>query len=59
MGTNCTPLIADIFLFCYEREFMMPLSDDKQAHIIDAFKAPSRYLSDIVNINDVYFDMVS
>ena len=60
MGTNCTPLIADLFLFCYERDFMMPLSDDKQADIIYAFNAPSRYLSNILNINNVYFDnMVS
>ena len=31
MGTNCAPLVADLFLFCYERDFMMSLSDDKQA----------------------------
>ena len=31
MGTNCAPLFADLFLFCYERDFMIPLSDDKQA----------------------------
>ena len=28
MNTNCAPLIADLFLFCYERDFMMSLSDD-------------------------------
>ena len=22
MGTDCAPLVADLFLFCYEREFM-------------------------------------
>ena len=39
---------------------MMPLSDDKQADIIDAFNTLSRYLDDILNINNVYFDnMVS
>ena len=37
MGTNCAPLVADLFLFCYERDFMMFLSDDKQADVIDAF----------------------
>ena len=21
MGTNCAPLVADLFLFCYERDF--------------------------------------
>ena len=39
---------------------MMSLSDDKQADIIDAFNTTSRYLDDIFNINNVYFDnMVS
>ena len=26
MGTNCAPLVADLFLFCYERHFMSSLS---------------------------------
>ena len=60
MGTNCAPLVADLFLFCYERDFMMSLSDDKQADTIDAFNTVSRYLDDIFNIDNVYFDnMVS
>ena len=54
MGTYCAPLFADLFLFCYERDFMMSLSDDKQADIIDALNTKSRYLRDI--INNVYFD---
>ena len=29
MGTNYAPLVADLFLFCYEMDFMMSLSDDK------------------------------
>ena len=60
MDTNCAPLVADLFLFCYERNFMMSLSDDKQADVIDAFNTTSRYLDDILIINNVYFDnMVS
>ena len=55
MGTNCAPLVADLFLVCYERDFMMSLSDDKQADIIDAFNTTSRYLDDILNIINVYF----
>ena len=35
---------------------MISLSDDKQADIIDAFNTTFRYLDDILNINDVYFD---
>ena len=48
MGTNCAPLVADLFLFCYERDFMMPLSDDKKAEIIEAFDSTYRYLDDIL-----------
>ena len=59
MGTNCAPLVADLFLFFYERDFIMSLSDDKQADVIDAFNTTSRYLDDILNINNVHFDMVS
>ena len=36
MGTNCAPLLADLFLFCYKRDFMTSLSDVKQAEIIEA-----------------------
>ena len=35
---------------------MMSLSDDKRADVIDAFNTTSRYLDDILNINNVYFD---
>ena len=39
---------------------MMSLSDDNQADVIDAFNTTSRYLDDILNINNLYFDnMVS
>ena len=56
MGTNCAPLVADLFLVCYERDFMMSLPDDNEADVIDAFNTTSRYLDDILNINNVYFD---
>ena len=60
MDTNCAPLIADLFLFCYDRDFMMSLSDDKQADVIYALSTTYRYLDAILNINNVYFgNMVS
>ena len=55
MSTNCAPMVADLFLLCYEIEFKMSLSDDKQADIIDAFNTTSRYLNDILNINNFLF----
>ena len=60
MGANCAPLVADLFLFCYERDFMMSLSDDKRADVTDGFNTTSRYIDDILNNDIVYFDnMVS
>ena len=60
MGTNCASLVAALLLFCYERDLMMSLSDDMQTDVIDAFNTTSRYLDDILNINNDYFDnMVS
>ena len=56
MGTNCAPLVADLFLFYYERDFMMSLSDVKQAEIIEAFKSISRCLDDLLNIDNPYFE---
>ena len=35
---------------------MMSLSDDKQADAIDALNTTTRYLDDILNINNVYVD---
>ena len=60
MDTNCVPRVADLFLLCYERDFMTSLSDVKQAEIIEAFKSTSRYLHDLLNIDNPYFeDMIN
>ena len=34
MGTNCATLFADLFSFCYERDFMLSLSDNNQANVV-------------------------
>ena len=38
MGTNCALLVVH-FIFCCEREFIISLSDDNQADIIEAFNS--------------------
>ena len=48
MGTNCAPLVADLFLFCYRRDFMKSLSQENQADVIEAFNSTSRYLDDLL-----------
>ena len=34
MGTYCAPFVADLFLVCYERDFMLSLSDNNQADAV-------------------------
>ena len=58
MDTTNAPLAADLFLFRYESDFMISLSDDKPTDNIDAINTTSRYLDDILNINTVYFGRV-
>ena len=58
MGTICASLVADLFLFCYERDFMLSLSDNNQADIIEAFNSTSRYLDDLLNIDNPYFEQM-
>ena len=47
MGTKCAPLVADLFLFCYETDFMLSLSDNNQTDIFKALNSTSRYLDDL------------
>ena len=58
MGTNCAPLVAHLFLFCYERDFMKSLSRENQVDIIEAFNSTSRYLDDLLNIDNIYYDQM-
>ena len=58
MGTNCAPLLADLFLFCYERDFMKSLSRENQADITEAFNSTLRYFDDLFNIDNIYFDQM-
>ena len=56
MGTNCAPLVADLFLYCYGSHFMLSLKSDTQSDIIEAFNNTSRYLEDSFNVDNPFFD---
>ena len=58
METNSAPLVADLFLFCYARDFMETLLQENQADIIEAFNSTSRYLDNLLNIDNIYFDQM-
>ena len=52
MGINSAPLVADLLLFCYEKDFMLSLSDDNQSEVIEVVNSTSRYLDNLLNISN-------
>ena len=58
MGSGCAPLVADLFLFCCGRDFVLSLSGSNQTDIFEAFGSASGYLDDLLNIDNPYFEEV-
>ena len=56
MGTNCASLVADLFLYCYERDFIDSLNHANQADVIEACNSTSWYLDYLLNIDNPYFE---
>jgi hypothetical protein len=55
MGTNCAPLLADLFLYSYELEFLQKIVKDKKIHEARAFNFTYRYIDDVLSINNSRF----
>ena len=50
------PLVADLVLFCYERDFMKSHTKEKRYDLIDAFTSTSRYIDVLLNIDNIHFE---
>jgi hypothetical protein len=55
MGTNCAPLLADLFLYSYVSEFLQNLVKDKKIHEARAFNFTYTYIDDALFINNSRF----
>jgi hypothetical protein len=55
MGTNCAPLLADLFLYSYEAEFIQKLLHEKEKSLAVAFNSTFRYIDDVLSINNNQF----
>jgi hypothetical protein len=55
MGTNCAPLLANLFLYSYESKFLQNLVRDKKIHEARAFNFTYRYIDDVLSINNPRF----
>jgi hypothetical protein len=55
MGTNCAPLLADLFLYSYEAEFVQKLLRDNNKNLAVSFNHTFRYIDDVLFINNHNF----
>jgi hypothetical protein len=55
MGTNCAPVLTDLFLYSYESEFLQKLVKDKKIHQARAFNFTYRYIDDVLSISNSTF----
>ena len=56
MGTNCAPLLADIFLYSYEADFIQSLLSAGKKHLASRFNLHYRYIDDVLSINNPEFE---
>ena len=55
MGTNCAPLLADLFLYSYEAEFIQTLIKSGKRQLAKSFNFTFRYIDDVLSLNNSKF----
>ena len=55
MGTNCAPLLADLFLYSYENEFLDKLVKESKRKLARKFNLSYRYIDDLISFNNKKF----
>ena len=55
MGTNCAPLLADLFLYSYEVDFTQGLLKKNEKKLARSFNFTLRYIDDVLSLNNSRF----
>ena len=55
MGTNCAPLLADLFLYSYENEFLDNMIRSGHWRLTRSFNLCYRYIDDLIVFNNKKF----
>ena len=55
MGTNCTPLLADLFLYSYEAEFVQSLLKAGKKHLAQYINFTYRYIDVVLSLKSTKF----
>ena len=52
MGTNCAPLLADLFLHAHEADFLHGILKNKDKKLAKTFNSIFRYIDDALSLNN-------
>jgi hypothetical protein len=55
MVTNCTPRLADMFLYSYEANFIQGLLKKNEKKLARSFNFTFRYIDDVLSLNNSRF----
>ena len=55
MGTDCVPLLVDLFLYNYDAEFIQELLRKKDKKLAISFNSTFRYIDDVLSLNNTKF----
>ena len=56
MGTNCAPLLADLFLYSYEAGFIQSFLSIGRKQLASGFNLTYRNIDDVLSINNPEFE---
>ena len=56
MGTKISPLLAEIFLYSYEAEFIQSLLSTGKKQLASQFNLTYRYIDDVLSRNNTEFE---
>ena len=56
MGTNCVPLLVDIFLYSYEADFIHSLLSTGRKQLAFRLNLTYRYIDDVLSIHNPEFE---
>jgi hypothetical protein len=55
MGTNCAPVLANLFLYSYEADFEQGLLKNNKKKLARSFNFTFRYIDDVLSLNNSMF----
>ena len=55
MGTQCAPLLADLFLLSHEADFIQGLLKKNEKKLARSFNFTFRYIDDVLSLNNSRF----